>query len=126
MDGSKNALIIEDEPMLRDLYQKALRGAGYIVEVAGNWAQAREKLVHFKPSYVLLDVMLPGETGLEVLQFLRNDASFNCTQARILVLTNLAQHSVADNAMDHGADGYIIKADILPADLPEILESTND
>ncbi len=125
MDGSKNVLIIEDEPMLRDLYRKALAAAQYIVEVAGNADEAYAKLASFKPHYIFLDVMLPGKTGLEILQDLRSNEVYGCTDAKIVILTNLAQHSVADNAMEHGADGYIIKADILPANLPEIIESLN-
>ena len=126
MAGSKNVLLIEDEPALRDLYKNALVQAGYIVEVAGDADEAYTKLAEFLPDYICLDVMLPGKSGLEILHDLRSNPSLRSTQARILVLTNLAQRSVADNAMEHGADGYIIKADILPAELPEILVSLDE
>ena len=123
MAGSKNVLIIEDEPMLRHLYRKALEESQYTVEVADDSDEAYAKLAQFKPDYVILDVMLPGKSGLELLQEMRTNPTYGCIDAKIIVLTNLAQRSVADNAIEHGADGYIIKADILPIDLPEILAS---
>lgn len=126
MAGSKNVLLVEDEPALRDLYQNALMQAGYTVEIAGGAEEAYAKLKGFVPEYVCLDIMLPGKSGLEILHDLRSNPILGCMQAKILVLTNLAQRSVADNAMEHGADGYIIKADILPMELPEILASLDE
>lgn len=126
MAGSRNVLLIEDEPALRDLYLDALVRASYAVEIAGNAEEAYAKLKTYIPEYVCLDIMLPGKSGLEILHDLRNTPALNCVQAKILVLTNLAQRSVADNAMEHGADGYIIKADILPVELPEILASLDE
>jgi len=123
MAGSKNVLLIEDEPMLRALYRKALTENRYAVEEAVDAEDAYAKLANFNPDYIFLDIMLPGKSGLEVLQELRANPDLGCLDAKIIVLTNLAQRSVADNAMEHGADGYIIKADILPTDLPEIIES---
>lgn len=123
MAGSRNVLLIEDEPMLRALYRKALIKNQYTVEEAADAEGAYSKLSDFKPNYIFLDIMLPGKSGLEVLQELRTNPVHGCTDAKIVILTNLAQRSVADNAMEHGADGYIIKADILPTDLPEIIES---
>ena len=126
MAGSKNVLLIEDEPALRDLYQDTLTRGGYLVETAGTAEEAYAKLKNYIPEYVCLDVMLPGKSGLEILHDLRSEPALNCMQAKILILTNLAQRSVADNAMEHGADGYIIKADILPMELPEILASLDE
>lgn len=126
MAGSKNVLLIEDEPALRDLYQDTLTQGGYAVETAGTAEEAYAKLKNYIPEYVCLDVMLPGKSGLEILHDLRSEPALNCMQAKILILTNLAQRSVADNAMEHGADGYIIKADILPMELPEILASLDE
>lgn len=126
MAGSKNVLLIEDEPMIRDLYRAALEGSQYVVEIADGADDAYAKLEKFHPDYIFLDVMLPGKSGLEILQELRATPAYGCVNATIIVLTNLAQRSVADNAMEHGADGYIIKADILPQDLPKVIRSFED
>lgn len=123
MAGSKNVLVVEDDASIRDLYKMALANSGYTVEVADNADELFAKLQVFHPDFLFLDVMLPGMSGLEILRELRTKSTYGCMDARIIVLTNLAQRSVADNAMDNGADGFIIKADLLPKDLTVIIES---
>lgn len=112
--------------MIRDLYKMALANAEYTVEVADSADELYSKLARFKPDVMFLDVMLPGTSGLQVLKELRSNPKFDCTDIKIVVLTNLAQRTVADNAMNNGADGYIIKADILPKDLPKVIESLEE
>lgn len=126
MAGLKNVLVVEDDAMIRDLYKMALANAEYTVEVADSADELYSKLTRFKPDVMFLDVMLPGTSGLQVLKELRSNPKFDCTDIKIVVLTNLAQRTVADNAMNNGADGYIIKADILPKDLPKVIESLEE
>ena len=104
----------------------ALANSGYVVEAADSAEELYAKLENFKPDCIFLDVMLPGTSGLEVLKELRTNPSLGCVGIYIVVLTNLAQRSVADNAMENGADGFIIKADILPRDLPKVIESLEE
>lgn len=123
MAGLKNVLVVEDDAMIRDLYKMALANAEYAVEVADSADELYAKLDRFKPDVMFLDVMLPGTSGLEILKELRTNPELGCQNIKVVVLTNLAQRTVADNAMENGADGYIIKADILPKDLPKVIES---
>jgi two-component system alkaline phosphatase synthesis response regulator PhoP len=124
--GLKNVIVVEDDAMIRDLYRSALLGAGYNVEVAGSSVEFYAKLDVFHPDCVFLDIMLPGVSGLEILKELRTNPARGCMDKKIVILTNLAQRSVADTAMNAGADGYIIKADILPKDLPAVLLSLEE
>ncbi len=126
MAGLRNVLIVEDDPMIRDLYKMALANHQYTVEVADSADELYIKLETFHPDCLFLDVMLPGTSGLEILKELRTNPARGCQDAKIVVLTNLAQRTVADNAMEHGADGFIIKADILPKDLPKVIESLEE
>lgn len=126
MAGLKNVLIVEDDVMIRDLYRIALVEADYTVEVAGNVEEVYQKLDGFRPDCVLLDIMLPGTSGLEILQELKTNEDRGCTQAKIIMITNLAQRSTVDNALQAGAEGYIIKADILPKDLPKVIASLEE
>lgn len=126
MDGSKNVLIIEDDPLIRDLYRMALANADYVVETAETAEEAYQKLTNFQPGFIFLDVMLPGTSGLEILKELRTNDVHRCTKTSIVILTNLAQRSVADFAMENGADGFIIKADMLPKDLPSVIKSLQE
>jgi DNA-binding response OmpR family regulator len=126
MAGSKNVMLVEDEVALRQLYRAALIEAGHTVMEADNVDVLYKQLVSFHPQYVFLDVMLPGVSGLEILKELRNNPTHGCMEAKIVVITNVAQQSVADSAIDGGADGFIIKADILPKDLPKVIESLEE
>ena len=126
MAGLRRVLIVEDEVMIRDLYRIALVDKQYTVEGAGDAATAYAKATTFKPDCILLDIMLPEVSGLEILRELRTNPTYGCQQAKIIVLTNLAQKSATDNAMANGADGYIIKADILPRDLPAVIASLEE
>jgi DNA-binding response OmpR family regulator len=124
--GLKNILVIEDDPSIREMYRLALSNQQYDVEVADSADEMYAKLKDFKPDCIFLDVMLPNTSGLEILTELRSNEELGCTHAKIVVLTNLAQRSVADNAMENGADGFIIKAEILPKDLAKVIESLEE
>src|SRR5215469_9697889 len=114
MDGSKNVMIIDDDFMLRELYTAALTNAGYTAQVSENAEDLYTKLANFHPYCLFLDVMLPGISGVEILKELRTNPVHGCTTAKIVILTNIGQRSVAESAMALGADGIVIKADILP------------
>ena len=126
MAGLKNVLLVEDDVMIRDLYRSALIHSQYTVEIAGSADELYEKLIQFHPDCIFLDVMLSGVSGIEILKELRTNPVHGCMNAKIVVLTNLAQTSIADSVIAGGADGYIIKADILPKDLSEIIVSLED
>ena len=123
MAGFQNVLIVEDEVMIRELYFLSLSKAGYKTVLAGSGPEAFEKLKEFKPDVVFLDIMLPEMSGIDILKSLRNDPSHNAQDAKIVLITNLGQENLADIAIKEHADGYIIKADILPKDLITIIES---
>ena len=112
--------------MIRDMYRIALVDKQYSVEIAGDAKAAYEKIDVFKPDCILLDIMLPGVSGLEILKELRTNPAHGSQTVKIVILTNLAQRSVTENAMANGADGYIIKADILPKDLPSVIQSLEE
>lgn len=124
--GLRKILIVEDDVNIRDLYRSALVEADYAVETAGNVDDLYEKLVSYRPDCIFLDIMLPGTSGLEILKELRSNPARNSLDAKIVMLTNLAQRSVVENAMEHGADGYVIKADILPKDLNRVIASLEE
>jgi CheY-like chemotaxis protein len=98
-----------------------LKADGYVVEVAGNADEALAKVLDFKPDAVLLDIMIPGIDGLEVLKKIRTEATFAHIQPKILITTNIAQQDKAEIAKQNGAQGYLVKADIDPHELGPIL-----
>jgi len=126
MAGLKNVMIVEDDPMIRDLYKYILIDGGYIVETASGADELYSKLKVFQPECVLLDIMLPGISGIDILKDLRTDPAYKCENAKIVLLTNLADSKVTETAINNGADGYVIKADIMPKDLLDIIKSVED
>lgn len=123
MAGLQNVLLVEDDVMIRDLYRATLTKAGYKVEVAGASDEAESKLKTFHPDIIFLDIMLPGQSGIDILSDLRKNPTFGTQKSKIMMLTNLAQQDLIDKAMSLGADGYIVKADVLPTDLANIIKS---
>lgn len=119
-------MLVEDEAMIRQLYRTALIKADYTVAEAEDVNELYIKLKTFHPDVVFLDIMLPGVSGLEILKELRNNPAHGCTNAKIVMLTNIGQRSIADNATENGADGFIIKADILPKDLARVIQSLEE
>ena len=126
MDGLRKILIVEDDVMIREMYRIALVDKGFVVEIADDGDSAYQKVKEFHPDCILLDIMLPGVSGLEILKELRTNMVYNCSKTKIVMLTNLAQRNVTENAIANGADAFIIKVDILPKDLPTIIQSLKD
>lgn len=117
----KSILVIEDDRFIGEMYVRSLRREGYEVDwvVAGNegFAAATSKTYDL----ILLDIMLPEEQGTEVLDRLRGENDL-IPQSRVIVLTNFDQDDQSRLAMEKKADGYLIKADITPRHLIEIIQ----
>src|SRR5690242_5506806 len=99
------ALIVEDYTVLRDSLAKGLRDSGYAVDATGEGREGLWYAENHPHDVVVLDLMLPGMTGQELLRKLR--AAGNTTP--VLVLT--ARDAVSDRVavLDLGADDYLIK-----------------
>jgi DNA-binding response OmpR family regulator len=124
MAGSKTILFVEDDRPISEMYARLLTKAGFTVEFAfdGNEALAKTKSSNY--DLILLDIMMPGKTGIEVLHELRTNPDFNTT--KIIILTNLAQDKTSREALKSQADGYLVKADIIPSQLVEVVSTILD
>jgi DNA-binding response OmpR family regulator len=111
-------LVCDDEPALRELMRAAIRGEHRFVE-AGDGEEALEAARHVRPDIVLLDVMLPGIDGVDVLREIRSDP----TLAGTAVLVVSAWDSEADRRKieDAGADAFVSKP-FLPEELDALVE----
>lgn len=122
MAGSKTIAFIEDDPFIIDMYKTALTKAGYVVDVATDGKVGLEKVKNGQYDLVLLDIMVPEMTGIEVLEHLRGKEGKDLPNTKIVILTNLAQDDSERRALEAQADGYLIKADITPRKLVELLK----
>lgn len=113
---SKTILLVEDDAFVRDLYFTVLTKAGYDVEIANDGEEAVGMSGYKVYDLVLLDIMLPKLTGMEVLKALRNPES-RAKDTPVYLLTNLGEENIIQEAYRLGANGYLLKAKYLPKQL---------
>ncbi len=97
-------LVVEDEMSISHVLKAYLRRAGFFVEQASSGEEAMEKFHAFKPSLVLLDVMLPGIDGWSVLSKFREQSA-----CPVIMLTALDDVEYKLTGLNQGADDYITK-----------------
>lgn len=99
-------LVVDDDDRLRGLLRRFLTEQGFMVTTAANAADARAKLRHLAFDLMVLDIMMPGETGLDLTRALRSEAT---TPLPILLLTARAETSDRIEGLEVGADDYMHK-----------------
>lgn len=117
----KTILCIEDDRFIGEMYVRSLNKAGYDVDwmVDGNdgLVAARNKPYDL----ILLDIMLPERRGSEILEVLRGGKTDLIPDTKIIVMTNFDQDEESRMAMQHQADAYLIKAEITPKKLLQVI-----
>lgn len=113
MADVKKILIVEDEIPLLDSYADLVETAGYVPLKASDGYQALDILSNNldQIDLVLLDLMMPGVDGLEVLKTIKNNED-KYGKMPIVVLTNMTSESVVKEAFALGATSYLVKADL--------------
>ncbi len=102
-------LVVDDDERLRNLLQKFLTEQGFQVETAPDAAKAREKLSAANYDLMVLDVMMPGETGLKFTESLRDSGQGENKVLPILMLTALGEAEERVEGLECGADDYLSK-----------------
>jgi DNA-binding response OmpR family regulator len=111
----KKILVVEDELFIRELYVRILKNEGYEVYSAGDGEEAYNTILENKFDIILLDIMLPKMSGMDILQKLKNKEP--TLRRKILMLTNLDQDVTVANCLSLGASGYLIKDQYPPENL---------
>ena len=104
---AKKVLIADDEPDILEILKYNLSNKGYEVITAKDGDEALEKARRFNPDLVVLDVMMPKKTGVEVCQLLRAQAAFK--ETLIIFLTAVNDDGTQIKGLETGADDYISK-----------------
>ena len=123
--NGKKLLCIEDEHFIGELYDRALTKAGYDVTVVIDGQEGLKEAQTDKYDIILLDLMVPNMTGIEVLRRLRDPAQTPSLHSKIIITTNLEQREEIRADIESRADGYLVKAEITPRELVEILSKIN-
>lgn len=103
----KKVLIVDDEADILEIISYNLIKEGYEILTAKNGIEALEKIGPFKPNLVILDIMMPRMSGVEVCKILRSKPEYNDTL--IIFLTALSDESSQIRGLETGADDYISK-----------------
>ena len=103
----KKVLIVDDEADILEIISYNLIKEGYEILTAKNGIEALEKVGPFKPNLVILDIMMPKMSGVEVCKILRSKPEYNDTL--IIFLTALNDESSQIKGLETGADDYISK-----------------
>lgn len=108
-----NLLLVDDDQTFSDVLARALIKRGYDVRIAHNVTEAESQLENFYPEYAILDLRMPGESGLQLIPKLLETNE----KIRIVILTGYASIATAIEAIKLGATHYLTK----PADADEIV-----
>lgn len=100
-------LVVEDEPPIAELISWSLRGNGWDVAVSSTAAEGWKSVQERLPNLILLDWMLPDQSGLRFLNRLRSDAQFRSVPVIMLTARSMEEDKLA--GLDSGADDYITK-----------------
>ncbi|HEY5152704.1 MAG TPA: response regulator [Candidatus Saccharimonadales bacterium] len=121
--AGRKVLCIEDEHFISELYARALTKGGYEVEVVADGKEALEAAQTDKYDIVLLDLMIPTISGIEILRELRDPAQPKPIHAKIVITTNLEQREDVRADIEKQADGYLVKAELTPHELVDFLNN---
>lgn len=116
-----NILVIEDDYILAKMYQERFNEEGYKVKWIDNGEDGINEALANVPDLVVLDLMLPKKGGLSVLQILR--ARPETAKTPIVIITNHPDDKYKEVAQHYGIDDFIFKAEIMPKEMIERINS---
>jgi DNA-binding response OmpR family regulator len=111
-----SVLVVDDEPTIAEVVSRYLQRAGYRTRVAGDGRSALEAAASQRPDLVVLDLMLPGVDGLEVMRRLRDGREAERDRIAVILLTAKGEESDRVIGLRLGADDYVVKP-FSPAEL---------
>lgn len=119
MAKSLKVLIAEDDDSIARLYQTYLEAYDIAVERANDGNEALEKIQSFKPDVLLLDIMMPGKDGFDVLK----ELSDNNNKLPVIIFTALSSEDEKKRALDYGVKAYFVKSQVIMSD---VLDKINE
>ena len=118
MADKKAILILEDEDVLSRALRIALENEGFEVDVASSGEAAIDKINENHFDFFLLDLVIPGIDGFEVLKKIREKN----TEALVFVLSNLSDDESKERAKKLGADEYFVKSETLLSEISSYIK----
>lgn len=116
---AKKILLVEDEIALASVYTARLAAEGYEVESVNDGQSAVTRAIQTQPDLILLDVMIPKLSGIQVLKTLRENP--DTKNIKVIMLTALSQDNYRDQAEMLGISGYLVKSQVVISDVVNIV-----
>jgi DNA-binding response OmpR family regulator len=113
-------IVIEDDDFLRELIVAKLQKEKYKVIFATDGEEGLKKIREEKPDLVLLDIIMPGMSGFEVLEEMKKDSDISSIP--VIILSNLGQINDVKRGIALGAIDYVIKAHFTPNEIIEVIK----
>lgn len=110
--GHKTILIVDDDPTIRELYTTELEKGGYVIQQASDGVEALDIINQNKPDLIMLDIMMPRKSGLDVLAEIKQNPKL--LDIPIFILSVLGDTDDKARGLALGATRYIAKAETIP------------
>ncbi|MDD5040297.1 MAG: response regulator [Patescibacteria group bacterium] len=123
-NAEAKVLLVEDDQFLRDLLTTKLEKENFDVVAAIDGPGGIEKITKEQPDVVLLDIILPGIDGFEILKRVRTNVRMDVAKIPIILLSNLGQEADVEKGRALGADDYLIKSNFTIDEIIEKIRST--
>jgi DNA-binding response OmpR family regulator len=114
-------LLVEDDVALREIYSARFTAENFEVASAGDGEEALAKALKEKPDIIILDIMMPKISGMDVLDILRSTPETKDT--KIIIMSALSQSSDIEKGKELGADAYLVKSQTT---LSDVVEKANE
>ncbi len=108
-------VLVEDDAFLGDLISTSIINSGFELTHVTSGEEALKKIPEVLPDIILLDLILPGINGFEVLEKLKSQKGL--AQIPVIIVSNLGGQESIDRAMSLGAVYYFVKSDVLPSEI---------
>lgn len=108
-------LLVDDDAFLRDMYATKFRELDYTIQVAESGEAALMRLKEDTYDVVLMDMVMPGMTGTELIHKIKEEKLGG--DPRCIMLSNQSEESDKQAAIEAGAVGYIVKAELIPSEV---------
>ncbi len=118
---SKKILLIEDESAVRSLYAELLIDANYEVDQAPDGIEGMDKILNTSWDLLLLDIMLPGKDGMNMLRDIVANPSIK--KGPIVIISNLNSEHIIQEVKGFGVDEYLVKSEITPDQIVKTVNS---
>ena len=110
MDQQKRVLLVEDDIFIAEIYALSLQKTGFKVIVAEDGEKGVQMAKENHPDLILLDLLLPKLSGLEVLKILKNDPELK--DIPVIIITNFSDSESTKKSFEMGALDYLVKVNI--------------